>query len=196
MLKKVKIKSIEPMSEPNFIKPMIVEFERDGQIQYWEIVKTHNSVHILVDNIETKELLFVKQIRIPVLVNNPEGTGEVIECCAGLVDKEKSLVEIAKEEVLEEMGYDVPLGNFLSIRENKSSVGTKGSSVQCYSVQVDESMKVSEGGGLEDEDIEVVRIPYKDVLNLVYSRGEYKETMTDSTTMFQVLDWFVSTNQE
>lgn len=32
-----------------------------------------------------------------------------LELCAGIVDKDLSLVEIAREEVLEECGYDVPV---------------------------------------------------------------------------------------
>jgi UDP-sugar diphosphatase len=36
-----------------------------------------------------------------------------IELCAGIVDApDKSLAEIAKQEVLEECGYDVPVKNF------------------------------------------------------------------------------------
>lgn len=31
------------------------------------------------------------------------------ELCAGIVDKSKSLIEIAKEEILEECGYNVPI---------------------------------------------------------------------------------------
>lgn len=31
------------------------------------------------------------------------------ELCAGIVDKSKPLVEIAREEIIEECGYDVPM---------------------------------------------------------------------------------------
>lgn len=31
------------------------------------------------------------------------------ELCAGIVDKSKPLIEIAKEEILEECGYNVPV---------------------------------------------------------------------------------------
>lgn len=42
----------------------------------------------------------------------PQSKGLTIEMCAGLVDKKLSLVQIAKEEVQEECGYDAPLENF------------------------------------------------------------------------------------
>lgn len=31
------------------------------------------------------------------------------ELCAGIVDKSKPLIEIAREEILEECGYNVPI---------------------------------------------------------------------------------------
>lgn len=39
----------------------------------------------------------------------PPSLGITLEFCAGIVDKSKSLAETAKEEVLEECGYDVPV---------------------------------------------------------------------------------------
>ena len=45
----------------------------------------------------------------------PPETGITLELCAGIVDKELPLEEIAKIEVLEECGYDVPVSNFQRI---------------------------------------------------------------------------------
>lgn len=39
----------------------------------------------------------------------PPSLGFTNELCAGIVDKSKSLVEIAHEEILEECGYNVPI---------------------------------------------------------------------------------------
>lgn len=39
----------------------------------------------------------------------PASLGIALEMCAGIIDKNKPVEEIAKEEVLEECGYDVPL---------------------------------------------------------------------------------------
>lgn len=39
----------------------------------------------------------------------PASLGITLEFCAGIVDKCKPLAETAKEEVLEECGYDVPV---------------------------------------------------------------------------------------
>lgn len=37
--------------------------------------------------------------------------GYSLELCAGLVDRNSNLNEIAKDEILEECGYDVPLSS-------------------------------------------------------------------------------------
>lgn len=39
----------------------------------------------------------------------PPGLAFTNELCAGIVDKSKSLVEIAHEEIVEECGYNVPI---------------------------------------------------------------------------------------
>lgn len=39
----------------------------------------------------------------------PATLGFTLELCAGIIDKSKPFIEIAREEVLEECGYDVPL---------------------------------------------------------------------------------------
>ena len=46
----------------------------------------------------------------------PKGSGITYELCAGILDKEDATVEeVAKMEILEETGYDVPLENIESI---------------------------------------------------------------------------------
>ena len=45
----------------------------------------------------------------------PGSMGITYELCAGIVDKEKPANEIAREEILEECGYDVPVDKLLRI---------------------------------------------------------------------------------
>jgi len=189
VLKKVTIKNIQENSTPKFVKTSAVVYERDGIQGIWETIKSHDSVHVLVDNIETEELLFVKQVRIPALVNNPNTDGVVLECCAGIVDKECSLKQIAKEEILEELGYDVPLEKVKYFRKFLGSVGTQATTVSCFMAEVSEDMKVNEGGGLDSEDIEVVRIPYDEVVDLLNSTNNFAGVFTDRTTLFLCSAW-------
>lgn len=49
----------------------------------------------------------------------PADLGMTVELCAGIKDKDKSLIEIAQEEVIEETGYKVPIENFEKIHSYK-----------------------------------------------------------------------------
>jgi UDP-sugar diphosphatase len=184
-LKEVKIISIKENINPKFIKTELITASREGTEFFWERVKSHDSVHILVDNTETKELLLVKQVRIPVLVNDAFNNGVCIEACAGLVDKNSNIIQITKEEVLEELGYDVYIEDIIFLKKLKSSVGSSGNTAWVFSCTVDESMKFSEGGGINDEDIEVFRLPYKDVYNFVTFGIEN----TDAMTQYLLYQW-------
>ena len=46
----------------------------------------------------------------------PGCSGITLELCAGIVDKNVSLKEVARLEALEECGYDVPLMNFEHVK--------------------------------------------------------------------------------
>lgn len=49
----------------------------------------------------------------------PAKLGITLELCAGIVDKKLPLKEIAKEEVLEECGFDVPLDKIEEVMIHK-----------------------------------------------------------------------------
>lgn len=178
MLKPVTIENVTQNDAPKFVKTELVEAKRDGKLFYWEMIKSHDSVHVIVYNLTTREFLFVKQVRVPVLVNNPGTSGEVVEACAGLVDKSVSTQQIAKEEILEELGYDIPLKKVEFIKTIKSSVGTAGTNAHLFYAEVTEKEKVSEGGGLDTEDIEVVRVPINNIEKFM------AEATTDAVTLF------------
>lgn len=56
----------------------------------------------------------------------PGKLGITMELCAGIVDKSKPLNEIAREEVIEECGYDVPIERLEELMTYRSGVGTSG----------------------------------------------------------------------
>ena len=174
-MKKVNILKSET-GDLKYIKPVIVKYQRDNEsVRSWEMIKRNDSVHILIDKIDTKELILVKQIRIPVLNNNSSKyyeDGVVIESCAGLVDKHgKNLYEIAKEEIEEEVGYSVSEKDIKYVREYVSEVGLSGHSSHIFKVNVTDNDKISDGGGIDSEDIEVVYVKYSDVKSLLYNGG-------------------------
>jgi len=176
---------LEPLEKANFVKTVLARFEQNGIQKSWEIVESGNSVAILIYHKEKDAFILVKQFRPPVY-HRHGGDGMTIELCAGLIDKELSLEQIAKEEIEEECGYDVPLNSIERITKTLSSVGTAGNSQVIYYTEVDESMRVSEGGGIHDEMIEVVELPVKEAKTFMYD-----ETIGKTVgLMFAFMWWF------
>jgi len=169
MANQIKHFKLQPLVNAKFISTSFATYEQDGIKKSWEIVEAHDSVAILIYHKEKKAFILVKQFRPAVYLNNDNGM--TVELCAGIVDKKLSLEEIAKEEIEEECGYDVPIHNIERITAFHTSVGFAGSKQTLYFAQVDESMKVSEGGGVDHEQIEVVYLPINEAKNLIYDES-------------------------
>ncbi|XP_058469798.1 uridine diphosphate glucose pyrophosphatase NUDT14 [Solea solea] len=101
----------------------------------------------------------------------PASTGITYELCAGLVDKpDLSLEEIARQEVLEECGYDVPVSKLKKITSYRSGVGVTGAKQTMFYAEVSDDNCVSAGGGepQEGELIEVVKVPLHEAMTFAY----------------------------
>jgi UDP-sugar diphosphatase len=168
------IDKISPLENPSYIKPMKIDYTYKGKKKIWEAVISHDSVSVLLYNKDKNAFIVVKQIRIPVLNMNKKN-GEMYELCAGLVDKDKPKVQIAKEEVFEECGYDIDVSSIKKIASFYTSVGISGAEQTMYYAECDESMKVNDGGGLIEEDIEVLYIPVKDAKEFMFNT-KYQKT--------------------
>lgn len=170
-----KIESIQNLDNPKFVKPVLINYSFLGIVKKWEAVVTHDSVAILLWHKEKDAFVLVKQLRATVL-NKNQNDGMMYELCAGIVDKPTSLEQIAKEEVMEECGYDIALDSLLKISSFYTSVGISGTHQTLYYAQCDNSMKINEGGGLEDEDIEVIYIPTKEAKEFMFNESYQKTT--------------------
>ena len=154
----IKIDSIGQLKNPKFIKPLQINYTLEGEKKTWEAVIAHDNVAILLWHEEKRSFVVVKQFRPPVF-NSNQTDGIMYELCAGIVDKDASNIQIAKEEILEECGYDIPLQNIQTVTKFYTSVGISGTQQTLYYAVCDDSMQVNEGGGLAEENIEVVYIP-------------------------------------
>ena len=150
----IKIIKKEPLENSQYIKPYRLTFEKDGKRGDWEIVETFDSVAVLIYHAEKDSFVLVKQFRPAVYLKN--GDGYTVELCAGLVDKDKSLIQITKEEILEECGYDVPLECIEKITSFYTAVGFAGGQQTLFFAEINDAMKVDGGGGIDEEEIEVV----------------------------------------
>lgn len=184
MENKIENFKLNPLTDSKFISTALATYKQNGIQKDWEIVQAHDSVAILIYHKEYKSFILVKQFRPAVYLNNSNGM--TVELCAGIVDKECTLAQIAKEEIEEECGYDVVLENMERITSFHTSVGFAGSKQVLYYVEVDESMKISEGGGVAGEMIEVIYLPVKEAKMLIYNEDISKTP----GLMFAFIWWF------
>jgi len=124
---------------------------KDGNVEYTrEVFNRGNGVAGIVYDTVKEKYLFVQQFRGPV-------EGVMIEIVAGSLDIEGEKPEEAlKREIVEEMGYKVDLINHLK----DFYVSPGGCSEVCSLFYVEVSEKVAEGGGIDNENIEVVEVDY------------------------------------
>ncbi len=169
MHNKLKNFKLEPLVDAKFIKSFLATYEQNGIKKSWEVVQSHDSVSILIYHTEKDAFILVKQFRPAVYLNNNDGY--TLELCAGIVDKNLTLAQIAIEEVEEECGYAVSLESLEKITSFHTSVGFAGAKQMLYYVTVNDSMKVSEGGGVDEEMIEVVYLPRKESKSFIYDES-------------------------
>lgn len=175
---------LHPLEEPHYIKPSLITYEQSGIAKSWEVVEAHDSVAILIYHREQEAFVLVRQFRPAVYLNNQNGI--TVELCAGLVDKDLSLVEVAQEEIEEECGYRVPVETIEQIVTFHTSVGFAGSQQILYYAEVDDRMKVSEGGGIDHEMIEVVYLPVDEAKSFIFDESIAKTP----GLMFGFMWWF------
>ena len=166
-------------------------FCENGKERKWDIIQAHDSVAVFLYHKQKESFVVVKQFRPAVylkeMANNTQvEIGWTYELCAGITDKtDKTLKQIAQEEILEECGYNVPLEEIYKVTEFYSSVGFAGSKQTLFFAQIDENYRVSDGGGVDDENIEVIFIPKSQAYSFIFNKS-YPKT---SGVMFAFL-WF------
>jgi UDP-sugar diphosphatase len=127
---------ITPADESKFVKLHKMEYSQNEIDKRWDFVKVHDSVAIVLADMEKQELIMVKQFRPPVFLRNDNGF--TYELCAGITDKDIPLVNIAQEEILEETGYDVRAEDIERISEFFTAVSFAGSKQTLYYAEVNE----------------------------------------------------------
>ena len=110
-----------------------------------EVFDRGNSIGALVYNTETKKYIFTEQYRAG-------AEGLMIEIVAGKIDDGEKPQDAVKREIAEEVGYKVD--NILHITDMYLSPGGSKEVMALFYVEVSE--KISEGGGVDGEDIKIV----------------------------------------
>jgi len=145
----------------------------ERQPQSREVYDRGNGATILLYNRPKKTVLLIKQFRMPTYVNgNP--TGMLLETCAGLLDND-SPEDCIRKEAIEETGFAV--GKVDKLFEAYMSPGSVTEIVHFFAAEYDESQRQNAGGGVEDEDIDVLEVPFTDALAMVKD-GRIKDGKT------------------
>jgi len=161
------------LTEPNYVKPMRIHYTQHGKNKSWEAVESHDSVSILLYHTTKNAFLLVKQFRPPVYVHHQEHQF-TYELCAGIVDKDISLEQIAQEEIDEECGYSVPVENIKKVTSFFTNVGVSGAKQHLYFAKIDDSMKIHDGGGIADEQIELEYLSIEDSKGFIFDESKAK----------------------
>lgn len=156
----------EPLKEARFVHAYKAHYTQNGVEKSWEVVEAHDSVAVLIYHTQKEAFVLVRQFRPAVYMHN--GNGVTVELCAGIADKTLPPVQIAVEEIEEECGYSVPLEAMQRITSFYTSVGFAGSRQTLFYAEVDESMHTSEGGGIDEEEIEVFYLPVNEAESFLY----------------------------
>ena len=134
-----------------------------------------NGATILLFNKQTKTVIVTRQFRMPTYINgNPDGY--LIECCAGLLDKD-SPEDCIKRETEEETGYRV--SSVEKVFEAYMSPGSVTELLYFFTAEYSNDIRVSGGGGVyeEQENIEVIELPFSKALQMIKT-GEIKDGKT------------------
>lgn len=135
-----------------------------------EVYDRGNGATILLYNRDKKSVLLIRQFRVATWVNGNED-GRLIESCAGLLDDDEPEVCIRKEAI-EETGYQV--SEVRKVFELYMSPGGVTELVHFFIAEYGDAQRVNNGGGVEDEDIEVLEFPFSQALEMVAS-GEIRD---------------------
>ncbi len=185
MKNKIEAFELHELRDPKFIEAAFVTYKQNGIPKTWEVVKSHDSVAVLIYHKEHDGFVLVKQFR-PAVYMGGEQDGLTVELCAGIVDKPLSLVDIAREEILEECGYSVSSDQIERITVVNNAVGFAGSRQTLFYVEVDESMHTNAGGGIDTELIEVIELPTSEAKSFIYDESIAKTT----GLLFAIMWWF------
>jgi GDP-mannose pyrophosphatase NudK len=132
-----------------------------------------NGATILLYNRKEKTIILTHQFRMPTFVNG-NADGMLIETCAGLLDQDNP-EDCIRRETEEETGFT--LKDVKKVFEAYMSPGSVTELLYFFIAEYSRDMKTSSGGGVDNEDIEVLEIPFEKALAMMES-GEIKDGKT------------------
>ena len=176
---KYKIQKTELLSDNWYILNKVTfTYQKENeatQTHTREVYDRGNGAGILLYNSNKKTVILTRQFRLPSFLNGNK-SGMMIEVCAGLLDQDNP-EECIIRETEEETGYRIK--KVQKVVETYMSPGAVTEILYLFTGEYDESMKVSDGGGLdsEQENIEVLEYTFDEAYAMIES-GEIVDAKT------------------
>jgi GDP-mannose pyrophosphatase NudK len=161
--------------------------KRDGswETQSREAYDRGNGATILPYNLARRTVILTRQFRLPTFVNGNQ-SGMLIETCAGLLDEENPS-ECIVRELREETGFEIQ--NVQKVMEAYMSPGSVTEIVYFFICEYSASQKIASGGGVEEEDIEVMELTIDAALEKI-AYGEIRDGKTIMLLQYAALKIF------
>lgn len=179
MIRDIKILKTEILSDNWYILKKItysyVKNDGASKTQTREAYDRGNGATIMLYNKEEKTVILTRQFRLPTYVNGND-SGMLIEACAGLLD-ENNPEDCIRRETEEETGYKIK--DVKRVFEAYMSPGAVTEIIYFFVAEYSKSMKVNEGGGVENEEenIEVLELNIDKAIAMI-DTGEIKDGKT------------------
>jgi GDP-mannose pyrophosphatase NudK len=167
---------------------------RDGkwQAQSREAYDRGNGATILLYNRANQTVILTCQFRMPTYLNG-NADGYLIETCAGLLDRDNP-EDCIRKETEEETGYKIT--SVQKAFEAYMSPGSVTEILYFFTAEYTKDMKVSDGGGLEEETehIEVLELPFNKALQMLKT-GEIKDAKTMMLLQYAQINGLLGVNK-
>jgi GDP-mannose pyrophosphatase NudK len=163
--------------------------KRDGswEVQSREAYDRGNGATILLYDCARRTVVLTQQFRLPTYVNG-NASGMLIEACAGLLDADDPETCIARE-AFEETGYEIR--NPRKVMQAYMSPGSVTEILHFFVAEYSRTQRSSAGGGVEEEDIEVLELAFDDALGRIAS-GEIRDGKTIMLLQYAALHVFAA----
>jgi len=163
--------------------------KRDGswETQSREAYDRGNGATILLYDGTRRTVVLTRQFRLPTYVNG-NASGMLIEACAGLLDHDDPETAIARE-AFEETGYEIRSPR--KVMQAYMSPGSVTEILHFFVAEYSRGQRRNDGGGVEEEDIEVMELSFDEALRGIAS-GEIRDGKTIMLLQYAALHLFAT----
>lgn len=197
--KQIEIKSIERLPfDSKQILPYRIQYLENGKIKSRDVLKSYDTVAVVVYNEDRGKLILLRQFRPAVYIaarlngmqenlRDSSVSGYTLEMCGGKMDKEgKSPAEIAQEEIWEESGYRVDVKDIELVTSCRSAIGIRAPLHYTFYCTVKDSQLL----GTPEKQIEIVEMTPEEVKRILHAPEESCEYARPALGLY-ALTWFI-----